>query len=81
MVGDSDWTVEEIIAEDRIRHIEVRAVNEESGEVYVHKSETVTNRAQRVDFIFDFRLNYEELCRENPELLNARIVFIACVQY
>ena len=41
MVGDSDWTVEDIIAEDRIRHIEVRAVNEESGEVYVHKSETV----------------------------------------
>ena len=81
MVGDSDWTVEEIIAEDRIRHIEVRAVNEESGEVYVHKSETVTNRTQRVDFIFDFKLNYEELCKENPELLNARVVYIACVQY
>lgn len=77
MVGDSDWTESEILDEDRIRHVAARVVNTVTGEVYVHQQETVSNRLQRFEFLLNFKSYYDEICVENPELLNAKVIFFA----
>ena len=54
MVGDSEWTEKDIIEDERIRHVEVRIVNKETGEVYAYRSETVANRDQSLEFILEY---------------------------
>ena len=81
MVGDSEWTEKDIIVDERIRHVELRIVNKETGEVYAYRAVTVANRDQRLEFILDYQICYEKLCAENPELLNAKVVFIASLNY
>lgn len=81
MVGDSDWTEQEIIDEDRIVWLVARLVNTETGEVHAQRVAEVSSRLQRLDFITDYKIVFQDARAEHPELQNAKLVVLARVNY
>ena len=75
MVGEAEWTQEDILDTDRIRRVEFRIFNKSTGEILRIISRTVDDKVDRAVFVTETQAAYIDSALEDPNLTLHEFVY------